>query len=72
MNRSHLIPYTGDASLLAHCLRASIAQGGAPDVIEARAFKAATGRTYERTELEDARHMSDAWTIIQSNKGSRP
>lgn len=61
-----LIAYMGNPSVLAHCLRSSIAQGGARDVIEARAFLTACSRRFESTNETDARHMRDAWSLIET------
>lgn len=58
-----VIPFTGDATLLACCLRAKLAQGMKHEAAMHAAFKVATSREFGSHE-QDARHMAAALAIV--------
>lgn len=56
--------FTGDASILANCLRAKLAQGLNLEAAKPAAFKVATCREFG-TQEQDAAHMAAAVALIQ-------
>jgi hypothetical protein len=69
---SDLVPYTGDASLLARCLRMQLERGAPRAVAEWEAFKVACCRPFDPDNETDARHMADAWALIDSTTTKGP
>jgi len=56
-------PFLGDASILAHCLRAKLAQGMPHEAAMHEAFKVATGRAFG-THAQDVEHMAAALDVV--------
>lgn len=64
MNSNTVHAFQGDASILAHCLRAKLAAGVPMEQAKADAFKVATCRPYG-THEQDAAHMAAAVALVQ-------
>lgn len=58
------IPYTGDASILANCLKSALASAPNQRDAEYRAFKVATCRRIDRTNPVDLQHLADAYKLL--------
>lgn len=61
---SEYVSYTGDASILANCLRSQLRQGNKGGYAEENAFRAACCRPIDRSNDEDVRHLADAWKLV--------
>lgn len=69
IHRAHaserVVPYTGDASILANCLKHALEHTPHdPHMAEERAFKVATCRYIDRTNANDVRHLADAYKLL--------
>lgn len=58
------IRYTGDASILANCLKNALAREPNQRAAEERAFKVATCRYMDRGNASDAQHLADAYKLL--------
>jgi len=61
---SNILPFTGDASILAHCLRSALKRGLLGADAEESAFRTACCRPMDRNRPEDVAHMEAAWKIV--------
>jgi len=66
-----IIPYAGDASVLAHVMKTNLP--GMVDTpagraqFEEMAFKVATCRWIDRASSDDLAHLADAWALINAS-----
>lgn len=63
-----IIPFTGDATILARCVKMYKKEGLSDDVAMHRGFMVACSRPFDATRKEDVDHVNAAWTLIESGK----
>lgn len=58
--------YTGNAKILAHCIKSQLADGRNDRSAEEAAFRTACCRQIDRNSAEDLAHLADAWQIVRA------